>query len=229
MIHMRMLKRFYVIGFLCALSACSTKPFKVVSEPQEAKVYFVDANKEKKLIGQTPFNKKERELKAIFVGSQPGSLVQISVEKEGFEAKRLWLPLNVGGSLGASLNLTLDAENTAAKDKLASNFQNAREIVDGVFKAQRFARAKQSERALTEIDKVLENYPEFDLALAMKGAILYSRGEFKESLTWYDKALDQNSELKTAMEMSAELRKKLGRTPKRTQASTRENKASRDL
>jgi tetratricopeptide (TPR) repeat protein len=52
----------------------------------------------------------------------------------------------------------------------------------------------------------------------MKGAILYASSSFRESLEAYEKALELNPELKTALEMSSKIRKQL-KMPNRSVAT----------
>ncbi|MCB0421548.1 MAG: tetratricopeptide repeat protein, partial [Bdellovibrionales bacterium] len=78
-----------------------------------------------------------------------------------------------------------------------------------LFLAQKFARMKQFERALIAIDNVLVQHPTFDRALSMKGSIYFAKGEFKESLVWYEKAIDVNPELQGSVEMASKVRKRL--------------------
>lgn len=189
-----------------SLGACSSAPLKVVSEPSQAEVYFVDQEtKEEKRLGVTPLTKSDKDLAEQLEGqNEPGSLINLVVKKDGYRSKSIWLPTSAGGHLPASLSLKLES-STSSSDEMAT----ASEILDKVFLAQQYAKTKQFERALIEIDKVLESFPKFDRAMTMKAAILYAQNNMKESLQWYENALAVNPELKSAIEMSGKIRKEL--------------------
>lgn len=186
--------------------ACASKPFKLTSEPDNAKVYLlVGEEQEKKSIGQTPLIKTKKEIEELIDGDlNAGSTLNLVFEKDGYQTKELWVPSAAGGSLGIDIQVSL-LEGPSSSDET----KTADQIVDKLFLAQNFARTEQFERALIEIDALLKKFPKLSRAFSMKGAILYANSSFKESLEAYEKALDLNPELKTALEMSAKIRKKL--------------------
>ena len=198
------------------LMGCQTT-FKVLTEPDQADVYLVQDAVEKPL-GKTPLVKNNTELEELLKGQNaPGGLVNVVVKKDGFKSKNIWVPVNGGGSLDSVLNLKLEA-GLDSKVEL----KTAQDILKKLFLSQQFARSQQLERALIEIDKVLEEFPEFDRAMTMKAAIYYAKGDFKESLKWYESAIAVNPELKTAVEMAAKVRQTLKlptRLPPRLPAS----------
>lgn len=214
------LQKISILGLLLTLSACATAPFKVSSEPDQAKVYLVDSEtKEKKELGLTPVLKTAKEIKELMGGNiSAGQTLNIYIEKDGYQDKEIWLPASAGGNLGTQINVTLQ-EGLSSSEKM----KTAGDIVDKLFLSQKYAKSQQFERALIEIDKVLETFPEFDRALTMKAAILYGQGSFKESLKWYENALEINPELQHAIDMSAKIRKTL-KMPVRIPASTKSSK-----
>ncbi len=206
------------------LTACSSAPFKVISVPDQADVFIVDSKtSEEKLIGKTPLLKKRKELKEILKDqAAPGALVNVIIKKDGYKTKDILLPLNAGGSLGTALNLTL-TEGRSSTDEM----KTAQQIVEQLFLAQQFARTNQLERAAIEIEKILVKFPKFDRAMTMKAAILYAQGEFKESLKWYENAVDVNPELKNAVKMAGKIRQTLKIPARRPAAKKEEDKKSK--
>lgn len=202
-----------------SLYGCASFSFKVVTDPDQAEVFIVDSGtNEPKTLGMTPLNKSGEELDEHLKGqNHPGGLVNIIIKKDGFKTKDIWVPVQAAGSLGAEIVLKLDPSDQEVE------MRTAKELVDGLFLSQQFANTKQFERALIEIDKVLAAYPQFDRALSMKAAIHYARGEFEESLKWYESALAVNPELKTAVDMAGKVRETL-KTP--TRVPTSNNKSS---
>ncbi len=195
---------------------CSSAPFKVVSEPDQAQVFIVDGDQNETLVGTTPLVKKKKEMSEFLRNSNsPGGLVNVVIKKDGFKTKDLMLPINAGGNLGTSLNLTMSPARSSLDE-----MKTAEGIIHKLFLSQQFARTQQFERALTEIDKIIEEFPKFERAMTMKAAILYAQGTFQESLTWYEKALAVNPDLKNAVEMAAKIRLTLKLPARRIPANT---------
>jgi tetratricopeptide (TPR) repeat protein len=218
-----MLNRISIISFFAVIalfSGCSSKPFKVVTEPEQAEIFIVDSEGQEKSVGLSPLMKKKKEMKMYFEENSPGELVNVLVKKDGYKSKNIFLPLNAGGNLGTQLNLTL-SKGVSSEEEL----KTAEQLIEQVFKAQQYARADQLERALIEIDKALEKFPNFERAMTMKAAILYGQGQFKESLKWYENAIDENPELKSAVEMAGKIRKTL-KLPVRIPASKSSKKST---
>jgi tetratricopeptide (TPR) repeat protein len=215
------MKNFKFSGFISVifsliLVGCGTAPFKVVTDPEQAEVFIVNSStQEEKQLGLTPLLKTDKDLEEHLKGqNSPGGLVNIIVKKDGFKTKDLWVPINAGGNLGTQLVLKLDP-TTSSADEL----KTAQDLLQKLFLSQQFAKSSQLERALIEIDKILEVFPKFDRALSMKAAIHYAKGEFEESLKWYENALAVNPELKTAIDMAGKVRDTL-RIPNRLPAQT---------
>lgn len=202
-----------ILLYLFVFAGCTTS-FKISSDPEKAAVFFVDQESgEKKKLGETPIAKTDEDVSKMWgdVGHS-GEFAELVFEKEGFATKRMWVPVSSAGSVTAEINVKL-------KEGKSTEFKTAKEIIDQLFLAQQYARTKQFERALIEIDKILSTYSDFERALSMKGSIHFAKGDFKESLTWFEKALQSNPDSKIALEMTANVRKKL-----RLPASTRPTK-----
>lgn len=221
--NLNKIEKIVCVALTFLLGACSSAPFKVVSEPDQAEVFIVDASsKSEKKIGMTPLTKTRKDLAEQLKGqNQPGNLVNVVIKKDGFKTKDIWLPTSAGGHFPTSLNLKL----TPSTSKSAE-MKTASEIMERVFLAQQYAKTKQLERALIEIDKVLEQFPKFDRAMTMKAAILYGQNNMKESLKWYENALEVNPELTSAIQMSGKIRKSL-RLPSRNSARLPSSKKSK--
>ena len=205
-------KYFTVSVVVLFVTGCGSAPvFTVTSEPEAATVYVLDAQSgDKKKIGETPIEKEEDALKKeVGTLGKGGEFVELIVEKEGFQTKKMLLPLSSSGSLRSSLKVTLKSDEAGEK-----KLDTVKNILDQLFLAQKFARLKQFERALIEIDKVLNEYPEFARALSMKGSIYFASGDFKSSMEWYDKAIEVDPEFTHAVEMSAKVRKQLKLPPR---------------
>lgn len=204
------MKKIYIflkLGVLALVfTSCVSKPFKITSEPDNVEVFLVSKeDNEKKSLGQTPIIKTKKEMSELLDKEMAsGGMIQLHFEKDGYNEKDFWIPSTAGGNLG--INVEVKMEEGVSSFEYA---KSADQIIDKLFLAQNLARTQQFERALIEIDKLIEKFPKLTRALSMKGAILYASSSFRESLEAYEKALDLNPELKTALEMSSKIRKQL--------------------
>lgn len=204
-----------LIFLIC--SGCVSKPFKLVSEPDNAEAFLlVGEEKEKKSLGQTPVIKTKKEIEELIDADlNSGSTLNIVFQKDGYADKELWIPASAGGNLGVDIEVTL-TKGLSSKDEV----KTANQIIEKLFLAQNLARTQQFERAVIEIDKLIEKFPTLVRAMTMKGAILYASNSLKESLGSYEKALSLNPDLKTALEMSSKIRKQL-KLPQRSVAKVK--------
>ena len=196
-------------------AGCVSKPFNITSEPDNAEVsILIGEDREKKSIGQTPVIKTKKEIEELLDADlNSGEVINIVFEKDGYRKKELWIPSVAGGNLGFDIAVSLQ-KGLSSKDET----KTADQIIGKLFLAQNFARRGHFERAVLEIDKLLEDYPTLTRALTMKGAILFANNTLKESLESYEKALSLDPEIKTALEMSSKIRKKL-KMPNRSLAT----------
>lgn len=194
--------------FLVLTTSCSSK-FVVVSDPPQAEVFVVDAKTgEKKTIGKTPIEMPVEDVKKT-VANQPtaGEFYNILVEKPGFETQTFNVPSGQFTTLITSLDVKLK------EGKSQAEFRLAKEILDNIFLAQRFANLSQFERAHIELDKVINQFPTFSRALSMRASVFYAQKNYQESLKWYEQALAYDPNLEEAVKMTAKVRSLLNLPP----------------
>ncbi|MEO0336041.1 MAG: tetratricopeptide repeat protein, partial [Pseudomonadota bacterium] len=153
--------------------------------------------------------------KAVGKLNPKDGFVELQFRKVGYKTKSLWVPVTSAGGLRSNLKITLEEDKEGV-----ANFESVSEILDQMFLAQKFARLKQYERALIEIDRIIKKYPDFARALTLKGSIYFANGDFKNSLLAYEKALQANPKFDHALEMVTKVRKQL-KLPPRAPASVR--------
>jgi tetratricopeptide (TPR) repeat protein len=185
------------------MTACASK-FIVKSEPQQADVYILNAKGDKKIIGKTPLEIPADQVKKNFPEAVAGQFLTVIVEKQGFESQRLNIPATRFGALVTSLDVKLKQGETQAELKIA------KDILDRLFLAQKFALTNQFERAHIEIDKILTPFPNFARALSMRASIYYAQKNYQESLKWYEEALKNDPQMEEAVKMTAKVRTLLG-------------------
>ncbi len=199
----------FILGLIVG---CSSK-MKLVSEPPEAVVnVLVGENKEKKSLGKTPIEMPVSDFEEK-VGQQEASAQFYTIEftKEGFETQTFTIPYSSSGTLLTELNIKLKK----GEDK-KEELETAQQLINNLFLAQKFAITKQFERALIELDKLIEAHPTFARALSMKGSVYYAQKNYQESLKWYEAALEADPQLEETVKLAAKVREMIsGRQPAR--------------
>lgn len=210
---MKTAQKIFTFLLLLVPLACSSK-FKVASEPPEAEVaVIVGANQERKVIGKTPLEMPATEL-SNFLGGQvpPGEFFTLQITKNGFAEKNLSIPATRYGTNLTLINVKLAPDEATKKNK--EEMKSADDILKKLFLAQKMALANQHERALIELDKILEKFPGFARALSMKGSIYFAQQKYEESLKWYEEALRADPQMEDTIKITAKVRDLLaGRRP----------------
>lgn len=196
-------------GFI-AICGCSSTPvlFNVKSEPLQADVFYkASENDSKKPLGKTPLSIPMTEFKKI-LGSdlKSGQFLTIIIEKPGFTSQSFMLPATQYGT--ALTNMDVKLKTGAAKEE-----RLAREVLDHLLLAQKLALAQQYERANIEIDKILNDLPDFTPAMSMRAAIFYAQKNIPESLKWYENTLKSDPKDDEAVKMIAKIKGNSGRAP----------------
>jgi len=186
------------LGSLCFLLGCSSK-IKIQSEPSDIEVFAAQQNSsQKKSLGKTPIEISYTYL-GDKVGGTPasGEFLNLSFESKDFDTKIVLLPSKPFGLTSTQVYVKL----TPLKD-----VSQARDILQKLHNAQKFAQAGQFERAFVDIDKVLEVDPSFIRALSLKGSVYYLQKNYDEALKWFEKALALDSSFDEAIKMIAKIR-----------------------
>ncbi len=177
---------------------------------------LVGENKDKKSLGRTPIEMPVSEFEQkVGPQSSENQFYTIEFTKEGYEGEILTIPFASSGTLLTELNIKLKK----APDKTEENeaeLTKAQEIINSLFLAQKFAITKQFERALIELDKIIEEHPTFARALSMKGSVYFAQKNYQESLKWYEAALKADPQLEETVKLASKAREMIsddGRKP----------------
>jgi tetratricopeptide (TPR) repeat protein len=186
------------VFFIFASLGCSTK-LKVQSEPTDAEVFVSQQySTEKKSLGKTPLEISYAELNEKSGGPpKAGEFLVLSFEAKDFEAEKILLPAAPFGATDSNVSVRMVASKDANR---------AKNILDRLHNAQKFAQSSQFERAHIETDKVLEIDPNFLRALSMKGSIYYLQKQYEEALKWFEKALAADNSFEEAAKMISKIR-----------------------
>lgn len=191
----------FKISILLFVTACSTK-FIVVSDPPQAEVFIMDLKSgEKKTIGKTPIEMPVEDVKKSLTNKPTaGEFYTIVVEKPGFDAQTFSIPAGQFTTLVTSLDVKMKEGKSVKELKIA------KEILDHLFLAQRFAVTGQFERSHIELDKIIVQFPSFARAYSMRASVFYAQKNYPESLKWYEEAIKLDPDLEEAVKMTAKIR-----------------------
>ena len=193
---------FIIIILLSLFHGCGSAPvFNVKSDPLQADVFYVpkDAG-EKKPLGKTPLSMPVDELKSKMKDINSGEFFTLSIEKVGYVSQTFVIPATQFGSSILELDVKMK------QGQIGEEKKKAKEILDGIFLAQKFALSQQFERAQIELDKVLTQFPDFSNAMSMRGAILFAQKKYDESANWYEKALKADPKMEEAIKILAKIK-----------------------
>jgi len=186
---------------LLFLTACSSSPvFNVVSEPIQAEIFYVTPTGEKKSIGKTPYSVPMEELRKTIKEVESGEFFTLLIEKEGFQTQTYVIPATQFGTSISQLDIKLKQGQTIEELK------KAKDVLNQLFLAQKYALTLQFERAQIELDKVLFHFPDFANAMSMRAAIYYAQKNYTESSTWYEKAIKADPQIDEAIKMLAKIK-----------------------
>lgn len=176
--------------------------FVVDSDPPGAQVFVATNDKgDKKVLGTTPLNMPMQEVRSS-LGQEvaAGEYFTIGIEKPGFISEKFSVPAGASGTLVTNLKIKLKEGDLAQEER------KAKEIIDRLFLAQRFALLKQFERAQIEIDKILTDFPNFSRAMTMRASIYFAQQDYKESLKWYEAAIKADPQAEEAVKLATRVR-----------------------
>lgn len=184
-----------------------TSVFSVKTDPLQADVFYIDPSTgEEKPLGKTPLEMKTTELRqTVGDGIMTGEFFVVGIQKPGFQTQTFNIPVTRFGTLTTTLDVKLKEGANSVKEE-----KTAKQIIDRLFLAQKFALLLQYERAHLELDRLLNDFPQFSRAMSMRASIYFAQKNFTESLKWYDEALRIDPNLEDAVKMAAKVRSQLG-------------------
>jgi hypothetical protein len=179
------------------LSSCSSK-FIVRSDPPQADVSIIDSRSgEKKVIGKTPLEMSMSDL--AYVATDPAGFMTVEVATKGFITEKFFLPKSKFGTLVSELEVKMKPGDDPKQ------FQMAKQVLDSLFLSQKYANSGQYPRALEEVDRVLDVFPEFARGLSLKASILFLMKKFDESTDFYQRAIKIDPQQEDSIKMLAKI------------------------
>lgn len=192
-----MLLYFILIVSVLGLIGCSSN-LKIQSEPPNVDVYAaLQKSAEKKLIGKTPFEITFDQLGKNVGTVESNEFYTLFFESKELEPEKVLLPNRVFGT---------DKVDVFVKLTPKKEIGLAREALQRMHNAQKFAVSGQYERSLVEIDKVLEFDGKFVRAHSLKGSVFYLQKNFDEALKWFESALAIDNTFEEAIKMISKIK-----------------------
>lgn len=189
---------FIFLNLFLSLVSCASK-LKIQSEPSGIEVFAALPNSsQKKALGKTPVEMTYTELGNKLGGLQNnGEFLSLIFESKEYENEKLLFPSQPFGLTSSQVFVKM----TPVKD-----VTQARDILQRIHNAQKFAQNGQFDRALADIDRVLEVDPNFIRAITLKGSIYYLQKNYDEALRWFEKALSLDGSFEEAIKMIAKIK-----------------------
>lgn len=184
-------------------AGCAAK-YVVKSDPEGVAVYYQAARSDNRIkLGDTPFELTEEQFtKTVSIDPHSVEYFELVFERQGFRPERLLVP---GARFGAMSTTVSVAMKPSAND---GNI--ARDLLQMIMNAQKFANEGDFQRAHSEVDRALQVDAKFARAASMKGAIYFMEKNYGDSLKWYESALQIDSQQQDVVKMISHLRRRLG-------------------
>ncbi|MDZ4676557.1 MAG: tetratricopeptide repeat protein [Oligoflexia bacterium] len=175
----------------------------MTSEPTGATVSVRKAgSSEKTNLGVTPLEITTHEIlsNAKIDPASPAPF-EFLIEKEGFLEQKVLMPVSYFATFRT--NISYKMESTAVNRDIASI------MVQHLFNSQKFAQKADFDRAHEEIDKALLLDKRFVKAMSMKGTFYYLQSRYRESMKWYEKALEVDPTYEESIKMISTIKTKI--------------------
>jgi tetratricopeptide (TPR) repeat protein len=193
--------RLFFILWALTLFGCSTAVVVVKSEPSDAEVSTREPRSgARKSLGKTPLRIDSENLFNLpsSLATSDGTFVELIINKEGYESGHYFVPTEALARKEVDLDIKLFPG--AQEDGVARN------LLEALFSAQRFAELGEFEHAQAEVDKALGMSPGFPRAYTMRGSIFYLQKRYADALKAYEQALVLDPKMEEAMRMIAQIR-----------------------
>jgi tetratricopeptide (TPR) repeat protein len=163
---------------------------RVESDPPGASVFARQMGQSPRKIGETPYVIEEGALKA-----EPGALLQISVEKDGFLAQGVAMPKSTVGGSG-TIFVSLKAKDKdltqqqAALNSASATDEQFQRLAAGVAQSQQMIRHKKYEEAVTTLQVLIVAYPRVSVLFDLLGNAHYMQRNLDQALAAYRRSQD---------------------------------------
>jgi tetratricopeptide (TPR) repeat protein len=181
---MKLMKGLLLLNAMLTISCASTSQVIVRSQPVDATVYFVDTKTgQNAFLGKTPLTIEKENYQ------QQGEVIQLRVEKDGFEPK--YTAVASFGGQTTFLDIRLNTVSQG-KSEMRQAFEASRVLLA---EANRLVIIKRFSEALSKVEKILEMDPKNADAYSAKGSILYLMKDFDGAEQSWTRALELNPSL----------------------------------
>lgn len=180
----------FTLIILCSCSRFKVKrAYDISSSPSKAKVsLYTPLTKEYVELGQTPMVIDEEIQKKYKIFDQ--EYVALKVARPGYAVEHLIIDTKIRKTMKYFATLNAIEVWTDREKELSSNIANklsikVQKINHNIFK-------KNLDKALSDVEKLIDQYPKAHVFYDIKGSILLLKGQKRKSLASYQKSLTLN-------------------------------------
>lgn len=169
---------FVSVSLFLLFQGCSTSSsIKLKSVPDGATVSAIETDGSSRALGKTPLETSE-------------SMQSLLIEKEGFEASRIFVGRLETQNYEYSVKLTPKAE-----DPKITNIKSRYErLAKNIAKANNLISNKRYSEADAMLLNLINDYPYVSVGYDLLGNISYLQKDFKRAIGYYQKSLELNPE-----------------------------------
>lgn len=195
---MKYLKYIVVLNISVLFAGCSVGMLNVQSTPEGADVYISHEGQQPVKIGKTPVNISSQQ-----VNSQPGSNIQLKIQKEGFGTESFMIPKS-------AFNSSISVSTQLNEVKLPLACTQGGEVVDKVARsvahAQNSIHQKKYDQALQILNNLLLDNPNSSVIYDLVGNAHYMSKNLNDALEAYESSLRLNPQSLETKRMVFKLR-----------------------
>ena len=168
---------YFVLILILSLGCSSRSSIKLKSVPDGANVSAVESDGSMRSLGKTPLETTE-------------SMQSILIEKEGFEASRIFVGALDSQNYEYSVKLAAKVEDPKVND-IKSRYER---LAKSVAKANNLINNKRYSEADSLLLNLTNDYPYVSVGYDLLGNISYLQKDFKRAIGYYQKSLELNPE-----------------------------------
>ena len=193
-------RQYLTILFIFFSKVIFSQEVSITSVPNKAELWIhKNPNDKGKKIGTTPY---KGELNDLFSLVGDDSTTFFTLELKGYVARQFIL---VNDDKDTDMDLTI---NLSPKPEVET-IKKHDLLMSSLFKAQKLIRTRNYNDALTLLDNLYEEYPDFSVISELRGYAFYMNRDMEKALSMFRLAFSQNTKNVDAYKMKVYLEKKL--------------------
>jgi tetratricopeptide (TPR) repeat protein len=186
---MRIVLTLFVLGLSsCSFIKSGQQEISINSNPAEAEVGYLTANGDFRSLGKTPLKLDQQQLSTLKKEDKQFSSFQI--KKSGHAVENLLVDVRTNNKIDYFANLKpIDAWNDK---ELEVSSTSANRLAQKIQMINQMVLKKEHDKALLQIDFLIQQFPKANTFYDMKGSVLLLMGKKTEATASYQKSLALN-------------------------------------